>query len=158
MGILEGKSILVTGVLTDQSIAFHVARLAQEQGVGRRGDEGRGLEVPHDLDLPRRVAAGRRDDRGADPLRAVVQAERAREEAVPEGDLDHVVLGHPAHGDDAGDQVAPRPDVVARIADNGRRTRRRLTRTMSTACGEGRPVRGSGMTVTERRLYTCVRN
>ena len=32
MGILEGKNILVTGVLTDQSIAFHVARLAQEQG------------------------------------------------------------------------------------------------------------------------------
>lgn len=32
MGILEGKRILVTGVLTDQSIAFHVARLAQQQG------------------------------------------------------------------------------------------------------------------------------
>ena len=32
MGILQGKRILVTGVLTDQSIAFHVARLAQEQG------------------------------------------------------------------------------------------------------------------------------
>ena len=32
MGILEGKSLLITGVLTDQSIAFHVARLAQEQG------------------------------------------------------------------------------------------------------------------------------
>lgn len=32
MGILEGKRILVTGVLTDQSIAYHVARLAQEQG------------------------------------------------------------------------------------------------------------------------------
>ena len=32
MGILEGKSLLVTGVLTDQSIAFHVARLAQEEG------------------------------------------------------------------------------------------------------------------------------
>lgn len=30
--LLEGKNILVTGVLTDQSIAFHVARLAQEQG------------------------------------------------------------------------------------------------------------------------------
>ena len=29
MGLLEGKRILVTGVLTDQSIAFHVARLAQ---------------------------------------------------------------------------------------------------------------------------------
>jgi enoyl ACP reductase len=32
MGILEGKRLLITGVLTDQSIAFHVARLAQEQG------------------------------------------------------------------------------------------------------------------------------
>ena len=32
MGILDGKRILVTGVLTDQSIAFQVARLAQEEG------------------------------------------------------------------------------------------------------------------------------
>jgi meromycolic acid enoyl-[acyl-carrier-protein] reductase len=32
MGILDGKTILVTGVLTDQSIAFHVAKFAQEQG------------------------------------------------------------------------------------------------------------------------------
>ncbi|HET8615771.1 MAG TPA: enoyl-ACP reductase FabI [Actinomycetales bacterium] len=32
MGILEGKRLLVTGVLTDSSIAFHVARIAQEQG------------------------------------------------------------------------------------------------------------------------------
>jgi enoyl-[acyl-carrier protein] reductase I len=30
--LLENKNILITGVLTDQSIAFHVARLAQEQG------------------------------------------------------------------------------------------------------------------------------
>ncbi len=32
MGLLDGKRILVTGVLTDSSIAFHVARLAQQQG------------------------------------------------------------------------------------------------------------------------------
>lgn len=32
MGLLEGKKLLVTGVLTDQSIAFHVARLAQQEG------------------------------------------------------------------------------------------------------------------------------
>lgn len=32
MGLLAGKRILVTGVLTDQSIAFHVARLAQDEG------------------------------------------------------------------------------------------------------------------------------
>ncbi|WP_028048068.1 enoyl-ACP reductase FabI [Cellulomonas sp. URHD0024] len=32
MGLLDGKTLLVTGVLTDGSIAFHVARLAQEEG------------------------------------------------------------------------------------------------------------------------------
>ena len=32
MGLLEGKKILVTGVLMESSIAFTVARLAQEQG------------------------------------------------------------------------------------------------------------------------------
>jgi enoyl-[acyl-carrier protein] reductase I len=31
-GLLEGKRILVTGVITDASLAFHVARVAQEQG------------------------------------------------------------------------------------------------------------------------------
>ena len=32
MGILDGKRILVTGVLTDASIAFHAARIAQQEG------------------------------------------------------------------------------------------------------------------------------
>ncbi|MDT0303879.1 enoyl-ACP reductase FabI [Streptomonospora wellingtoniae] len=32
MGLLEGKRILVTGVITDSSIAYHVARMCQEQG------------------------------------------------------------------------------------------------------------------------------
>jgi enoyl ACP reductase len=32
MGLLEGKSLLITGVLMDSSIAFHVARLAQQEG------------------------------------------------------------------------------------------------------------------------------
>ncbi|NUR59155.1 MAG: enoyl-ACP reductase FabI [Catenulispora sp.] len=32
MGILEGKRIVVTGVLTEASIAFHAARLAQQEG------------------------------------------------------------------------------------------------------------------------------
>jgi meromycolic acid enoyl-[acyl-carrier-protein] reductase len=31
-GLLEGKRILITGVITDASIAFHAARVAQEQG------------------------------------------------------------------------------------------------------------------------------
>ncbi len=32
MGLLEGKRIVITGVITDASIAFHVARLAQQEG------------------------------------------------------------------------------------------------------------------------------
>ncbi|WP_369068992.1 enoyl-ACP reductase FabI [Kineococcus terrestris] len=32
MGLLDGKRLLVTGVLTDRSIAFGVARVAQEEG------------------------------------------------------------------------------------------------------------------------------
>jgi len=31
-GILEGKRVLVTGIITDSSIAFHIARVAQEAG------------------------------------------------------------------------------------------------------------------------------
>jgi enoyl-[acyl-carrier protein] reductase I len=32
MGILDGKRLLITGVLMDSSIAFHVARIAQQEG------------------------------------------------------------------------------------------------------------------------------
>src|ERR1700733_5421123 len=32
MGLLEGKRILVTGIITDSSIAFHIAKVAQEAG------------------------------------------------------------------------------------------------------------------------------
>lgn len=32
MGLLDGKRLLITGVLMDSSIAFHVARLAQQEG------------------------------------------------------------------------------------------------------------------------------
>ena len=31
-GLLEGKRILVSGIITDASIAFHIAKVAQEQG------------------------------------------------------------------------------------------------------------------------------
>src|SRR5664279_5001583 len=32
MGLLDGKRLLITGVITDASIAFSVARLAQAEG------------------------------------------------------------------------------------------------------------------------------
>src|ERR1700744_1765244 len=31
-GLLEGKRILVSGIITDASIAFHIAKVAQEEG------------------------------------------------------------------------------------------------------------------------------
>ncbi len=31
-GFLEGKRILVTGIITDSSIAFHIAKVAQQAG------------------------------------------------------------------------------------------------------------------------------
>lgn len=44
--LLEGKRLLVTGVLTDDSIAFHAARVAQEQGADvLLTGFGRGLRI-----------------------------------------------------------------------------------------------------------------
>jgi meromycolic acid enoyl-[acyl-carrier protein] reductase len=60
MGILDGKRILVTGVLTDASLAFAVAKLAQDQGAEIvLSGAGRGLsltrrtarKLPHDVDV-----------------------------------------------------------------------------------------------------------
>jgi meromycolic acid enoyl-[acyl-carrier-protein] reductase len=46
MGLLDGKRILVTGVLTDDSLAFAVARLAQEEGAEVvLSGAGRGLSL-----------------------------------------------------------------------------------------------------------------
>ena len=57
MGLLEGKRIVVTGVLTDASLAFGVAQLAQQEGaeVVLTG-AGRGLSLTERTarKLPRR--------------------------------------------------------------------------------------------------------
>lgn len=46
MGILEGKNVLITGVLTDASLAFGVARLAQSEGANIiLTGAGRGLSL-----------------------------------------------------------------------------------------------------------------
>jgi enoyl-[acyl-carrier protein] reductase I len=46
MGLLEGKNIVVTGVLTDASLAYAVARVAQEQGASLiLTGAGRGLSL-----------------------------------------------------------------------------------------------------------------
>ena len=46
MGILDGKNIVITGVLTDASLAFGVAQLAQHEGANIvLTGAGRGLSI-----------------------------------------------------------------------------------------------------------------
>jgi enoyl-[acyl-carrier protein] reductase I len=60
MGILTDKKLLITGVLTDDSIAFHIARIAQEEGAeialtgfgrGLRLTERTAARLPHPADV-----------------------------------------------------------------------------------------------------------
>ncbi len=77
-----------------------------------------GLEVPHDQNLLFQRSGGGGDHGGADLLRAVVEPQAAREQAVGEGHLDHVVLGHAPRGKDARHALGPDPYVISRIADH----------------------------------------
>lgn len=60
MGILTDKKLLITGVLTDDSIAFHIARIAQEEGAelvltgfgrGLRLTERTAARLPHPAEV-----------------------------------------------------------------------------------------------------------
>ena len=82
MGLLDGKRILVTGVLTDQSIAFHVARLAQEQGaqvVLTSFGRTMGLTRARPAGFPQPAPIVELDVTSADDLAAL--ADRVREHA-----------------------------------------------------------------------------
>ena len=81
MGLLDGKRMLVTGVLMDTSIAFHVARIAQEEGAevvltsfGRtmRITQAIAKRLPQD-------ATGHRARRHATPRTSTALADRVRE-------------------------------------------------------------------------------
>ena len=74
MGILEGKSLLVPGVLTDQSIAFHVARLAQQEGANVvLSSFGRAMSLTSRIAgrLPTPVPVGELDVTNTDHLAAL---------------------------------------------------------------------------------------
>ena len=61
MGLLDGKNIVITGVLTDASLAFGVAELAQREGANIvLTGAGRALS--------RRVAALGADQFAAEPI------------------------------------------------------------------------------------------
>ena len=80
MGLLDGKKLLVTGVLTDASIAFHVARLAQEEGAQVvLTSFGRQLRLTEAIArrLPHEAPVVQLDATSADDLAAL--ADRVRE-------------------------------------------------------------------------------
>ena len=100
MGLLEGKRILITGVLTDASLAFAVARLAQDEGAELvLSGAGRGLsltrrtarKLPGDVDVleidvtePRAArGGGRRSDRALGPARRPSPRHRLRAPGLP---------------------------------------------------------------------------
>ena len=68
-GFLEGKRILVTGIITDSSIAFHIAKVAQEAGaelVLTGFDRMRLIQrIADRLAEPGAAAGTRRAERGA---------------------------------------------------------------------------------------------
>ena len=88
--------------------------------VGRRHHDDVGLEVLDQLDLSLGHAAGDRDRGAAEPLRAVMGAEAAGEEAVAVGDM-HLHAGPAARGANrARHQVRPDVDIARRVADDRR--------------------------------------
>ena len=87
MGILDGKKILVTGVLTEASIAFATARLAQDQGATLvLSNFGRALSLCQRIAkrLPQEAAVVELDVTNTEHLSTL--ADRLREPGRREGD------------------------------------------------------------------------
>ncbi|MFE7515353.1 enoyl-ACP reductase FabI [Streptomyces sp. NPDC057540] len=90
-GILAGRRVLVTGVLMESSIAFHTARLAQEQGaeVVLTGYGRLGLVERIAKRLPEKAPVLELDVQNPDQLASL--ADRIRQEVGGDGRLDGVV-------------------------------------------------------------------
>jgi enoyl ACP reductase len=92
MGILEGKNVLVTGVLTEASIAYATARIAQEQGATVvLSNFGRTLSLCRRVAkrLPQEAAVIELDVTDTEHLSTL--ADRLREQLGADATLDGVV-------------------------------------------------------------------
>src|SRR4051794_30829550 len=162
MGILEGKKILVTGVLTEASIAYATARIAQEQGASVvLSNFGRALSLCQRIAkrLPQEAAVVELDVTNTEHLDSL--ADRLREQGFEA--LDGVVHsigfapqeamgGVPGGGLGARRDRVPGLGLVLRLARAGLppaagepvlgrgadvRRLRRLARLRLDGCGEG---------------------
>jgi enoyl-[acyl-carrier protein] reductase I len=92
MGILEGKNVLITGVLTEASIAYATARIAQEQGATVvLSNFGRALSLCQRIAkrLPQEAAVVELDVTNTEHLSSL--ADRLREQLGADAALDGVV-------------------------------------------------------------------
>ena len=97
--------------------AHLLGHFAHVHGIGRRRHQGRDAKVAHEVDLALGVAGGDGDHGGTHLFPTLVQAERAREQAVAGHILEYVVPTHAHHVHTAGHEVRPGVDVVLRVAD-----------------------------------------
>ena len=98
-------------------LAIHL--IGDVEHVGRGHHDDVRVEIPDQLDLLFRAAAGHGNYRAAQLLRAVVGAQAAGEQAVAIGDMYHVFGAAPGGADGAGDHRRPGLDVVAGVAHHG---------------------------------------
>ena len=97
-----------------------LAHLRQIQGEGRGAADDGGAEVLDEHDLAAGLAAGYRDDRGAQPLGAIVDSQAAGKQAIPVSHVDDIAPVGAAGGQGPGHQLGPGFQVPLGIGHGGR--------------------------------------
>ena len=115
------------GVARVDTLALEL--VGDRQHVGRRHQHDPRAELADQLDLALAKAARHRHDRAAQPLRAVMRAETAGEQAVAVGVVDDVARPGAGNVQRTGHEVRPGLDIARRIAHH-RRPARRAARSM----------------------------
>ena len=91
-------------------------RFGKVHGIARRGDERRRAEVFEQHDLPLGIARRNGHDGRAQLFDAVMQAETARKQPVPERDVENILVGSARHRQYARDAGRPIVEIGARIS------------------------------------------
>src|SRR5262249_7000754 len=94
--------------------------VGDRERVARCATEDLGAEILEQLRLPRRVATGSWNDRAAEPLGSVMEAEAAGEEAIAVGDVDERARPTSGRGQRTRAAVRPRHEIRRGVGDDRR--------------------------------------
>jgi len=114
------------------------------QGIAGRADEHVNGQVLHQEDLPGRVARRGRHNRSADLLDALVKAESAREQPVPERNLAHVLAAQSAGHQEPRAEIRPQVDVGGGVGHERGLARRSGRAWMRSTSSRGTARKPSG--------------